>query len=166
MGLDEAKQEWLANALALKVAVGEERMSFPSAGSLLARRLQRTRRFDALVIPWITLRPAQVRGTSVKWDGVVRTIPLSADSDRKTGFFQFFRAQMPAPSLQVFVFAPDGRRLFEGIGGLDFADEVTVDAKARHADFHPRPDLFADPRNLREGIALAFDPFLPPLDEE
>ena len=164
--LHEARQAWLENASALKAAVGESQMSFEGAASLLARRLHAERDFDALVIPWIALRAVRARGKSVKWDGVERTVPLSEDSDRKAGWFQHRWSQIPAPSLQVVVMAPDGRELFQGVGGLDLPYEMTIDVSEDDVDVHPRPDLFADPRTRREGIAIAFDPCLPPLDEE
>jgi hypothetical protein len=159
----DAHAAWLAAAQALKSEVGVDAMRFEGAARVLARKLARERRFDALVLAWIALRPAKVRGRSVRWDGVTRTLPVVNPSGRSLGFLEDFEAQAAVPSIQLAVFSAAGEPLFEGIGGLDLIHVLAVEGDPPKVDARPRPpaEVFSDRTPLREGIALALDPFLP-----
>jgi hypothetical protein len=163
VGPRDARATWLASAQALKAEVGESKMSFDGAARVLARSLSRERRFDALVLPWIALRPAKVRGREVAWDGVVRTMKLVNPSGRSPTLLEDFTADAAAPSLQVVVLSADGAKIFEGIGGLDLVHELVIDGDPPRIDARPlaRPEIFSDRTPIREGVAVAFDPFLP-----
>lgn len=160
---EEARSAWLASAQALKSEVGAERMSFEGGAATLARRLHGERRFDALVLPWIALAPAKVRGRTVTWDGVTRTLRVVNPQGRSLKVLKDFQAQAAAPSLHVAVFAPDGRKLFEGSGGLDLLHALVLEGEPTRigAELLPRAQIFADRTPVYEGIAVAFDPFLP-----
>jgi hypothetical protein len=161
--LADARAAWLASAQALRAEVGEERMGFDGAGRLLARRLRAERRFDALVLPWLALRAAKVRGRTVSWDGVTRTLELASPSPRSAALLEDFAAQAAVPSLQVAVFSPEGAKIFEGAGGLDLVHELVIAGDPPRIDARPRPEpeIFSDRSAIREGVAVAFDPFLP-----
>ena len=76
-----------------------------------------------------------------------------------------FHGEMLAPSLAVFVFSPSGELLFQGMGGLDLAHRARIIEGKWMSDvrwqLEMRPELFTDAPLLREGIGVAFDPFLP-----
>ena len=159
----DAHAAWLAGAQALKAEVGDAQMSFEGAARILARQLAKAHRFDALVLPWIVLRPAKVRGRVVRWDGVTRTLRVVNPSGRSLGFLDDFEAQAAAPSIQVAVFSAEGARIFEGAGGLDLIHALAIEGDPPKVDAVPRPcsEVFSDLTPIREGIAVAFDPFLP-----
>jgi hypothetical protein len=159
----DALAAWLAAAQALKAEVGDARMSFEGAARVVARQLAEAHRFDALVLPWIVLRPAKVRGRVVTWDGVSRTLRVVNPSGRSLGFLDDFEAQAAAPSIQVAIFAAAGAKIFEGVGGLDLIHALAIEGDPPKIDAVPRPreETFSDLAPLREGIAAAFDPFLP-----
>lgn len=160
---EEAFTEWLASAQALKDEVGESQMSFDGAAATLARRLHAKQRFDALVLPWIAVRPAKVRGRTVTWDGVTRTLRILNPQGRSLQVLRDLEARAAAPSLQVAVFSPDGRKLFEGVGGLDLVHLLVLEGEPTRIEAEPlsRSEIFADRTSVQEGIAVAFDPFLP-----
>ncbi len=160
---EEAQVAWLASAQALKAEVGASQMSFEGAAAILAKQLHAERPFDALVLPWIALRPAKVRGRTVSWDGVTRTLRIVNPEGRSLQVLKDLEAQAAAPSLQLAVFAPDGRKLFEGLGGLDLLHALVLEGEPTRIDAEllPRSQIFADRSSLQEGVAVAFDPFLP-----
>jgi len=159
----DAHSAWVAAAQALKAEVGEDRMDFAGAARMLARQLAAERRFDALVLPWLVLRPAKVHGRAVTWDGVSRTLRVANPSGRSLGFLGDFQAQAAAPSLQVAVFSAEGESLFSGVGGLDLIHSLVIEGDPPKVDAVPLPtsEVFSDLGLLREGIGIAFDPFLP-----
>ena len=73
----------------------------------------------------------------------------------------------PAATLHVAVFDAKGEKLHEAKGGLDLLVRVRVEGTGSSGapifQFVPRSDLFENREHLREGIAAAFQPFLPPL---
>lgn len=160
---EQAEAEWLASAQALRAEVGASQMSFDGAAAILARSLHAEHGFDALVLPWISLRPAKVRGRTVTWDGVTRTLRIVNPQGRSLQVLKDFQAQAAAPSLQLAVFAPDGRKLFEGVGGLDLLHALVLGGEPTQIDAEPlsRAQVFADRTSIQEGIEVAFDPFLP-----
>jgi len=161
---EDAEAEWLASAQALRAEIGAAQMSFEGAAAILARRVHARRRFDALVLPWIALRAAKVRGRTVTWDGVTRTLRIVNPQGRSLQVLKDFQAEAAAPSLQLAVFAPDGRKIFEGVGGLDLLHALVLEGEPTRIDAEllPRDRIFADRGAIQEGIAVAFDPFLPP----
>ena len=70
-------------------------------------------------------------------------------------------------SLHVLVLARDGRRVFEGRGGIEFLHAIDLIDGARgfRYDLVPNDSLFVDRTTLREAVALAFAPYLVPPDE-
>jgi hypothetical protein len=159
----DAHAAWLAAARDLKAEVGDDEMDFEGAARVLERNIARDSPFDALVLAWIVLRPAKVRGRSVRWDGVTRTLRVVNSTDRSLGFLDDFEAVAAVPSIQLAVFSAQGEPIFEGIGGLDLVHALTVEGDPPKIDArpHPREEVFSDRTSLREGIAIALDPFVP-----
>ena len=72
--------------------------------------------------------------------------------------------EMAVTSVHLMVFTPDGERIFEGRGGLDFIHDIDMSPLASRFDWELllRSDLFLNREVLREGIEIAFTPYLTP----
>ena len=163
----EARSAWIESVKACMAAAAQGCKGFDGAGSLLAQRLADGREFDALIIPYLTMRPARMQLRSVKWDGVSRTLETVGEFQRSgdVELMNSFNGTTQAPSLAVFVFSHQGRKMFQGVGGLDLAHRVRIEpGKVTIADtrwnFELVQDVFSDPEHLREGVAIAFYPLL------
>ena len=120
----------------------------------------RGERFDALLVPYLTVRPGVVNGQSVLWDGVARRLPL--DYRNRDAFFLVVRRRVEAPctSLGVIAYDARGERLFERIGGLEVAKRMWVSDDGHRRRWEDRDDLFQDERALRSGVEVALQPLL------
>jgi hypothetical protein len=146
----------------------KESGSIATTPAHFADELARGRDFDVLVMPSILFREVTARHGVVDWDGVKRKIRYSnAPSQRNGRRLATWTWQVPVTSLHLLVFSREGERVFEGRGGLEIAVEVgaTVGERRARSAFQPRVDLFHDRALLREGVATAFAPYLPPLSE-
>jgi hypothetical protein len=164
LGPREARAVWLASARALRAEASDEsQIGFEGAARLLAGRLRAERSFDAVVLPWVALRRARVRGRDVAWDGVERRLQVENPRQRSLSFLRDFTAEAAAPSIQVAVFSASGEKLCEGVGGLDLAHALVVEGEPPKVASQalPASRVFADRAPLREGIALAFESLLP-----
>jgi hypothetical protein len=169
-GLADAQKEWVASAAALRDEVGPDAMSFEGAARHLAQRLRAHQEYDVLVMPSLTFRPARLRTRRVSWDGVDRRLETVGEPSHSGNIIlaNTFHGEMLAPSLAVFVFSSSGELLFQGMGGLDLAHRARIVEGKWMSDvrwqLEVRPELFTDAPLLREGISVAFDPFLPRRD--
>jgi len=159
-----ARDAWLRAGAALKAEVGAEKLSLEGAASTLARQLRETHDFEALLLPWIAMQAARLKDGVVAWDGVKRRLEVAAEGRNKRARWVLGRLELwvKAPSLHVLGFSPDGEKLFEGVGGLDLVDDAELDLSASKIQFDmtPKRQIFQDPARLREGIAIALEPFL------
>lgn len=113
--------------------------------------------FDALLIPNLAFRNVEFEGTGAEWDGVYRRLPLR---NRPRRFMvDHVAGATTALSLRLRVYSRDGEKRFESYGGLALAYQVDLEAGGSRPEL--RADALLDQRQLREGIALAFHPFLP-----
>ncbi|MBW2270756.1 MAG: hypothetical protein JRH16_19520 [Deltaproteobacteria bacterium] len=160
------KQSMLASAGAED---GASRLE--QAVGLFVEELARNAEFGAFMLPTLVYREAEVWGDTARWDGVRRRLPLRTRStanarlptlEPSIGESRVRGAKVPGVSLHVMVFAPDGRRVFEGWGGLDLVHAVLVTGSAETGHGNLVPDLnpFRNPDHLREGIALALDTYV------
>ena len=161
--LGAAREAWLRAAMAHKEQAGAEKMSLEGAASVLARQLAETHAFEALLLPWIAMRAAELEGRDVEWDGVERKLDLGK-ARRARWVLGRLELWVKAPSIQVLGFAPSGEKLFEGIGGLDLVEkaEIEVSTSKLNLDMVPMPRIFENRAHLAEGIGLALAPFVPP----
>ena len=117
-------------------------------------------RFDTLVFPHLTLRVGSVQGHAVMWDGVTRRLPF-AQRNHDPGFLLTRRGiQAPCTSLRVIAYDARGERLFERIGGLEVARQVSYERNGSGGRWSDRDDLFQDARALRDGVEVALEPLL------
>ena len=116
--------------------------------------------FDALLVPYLTIRPGTVTGQSVMWDGVARRLPLSY-KNRDAAFLVARRGVYAScTSLGVVAYGPHGERLFERIGGLEVAKRMWVSDDGHRRGWNDREDLFQDQSALRSGVKEALYPLL------
>ena len=167
----DAQRLWLAS---IRRARGEEqaaRPDFDDAARLLAIELARHADFDAIIVPSLFVRPAPILGRRAEWDGVERDVEFEVHGFEARSIVAGvpLEGTAPAASLHAVVLNAQGERLQEGRGGLELLVRVEVrtsdDGSARQPrfEFATRTDLFSSREHLREGIAEALKPFLPPL---
>jgi hypothetical protein len=165
-------------------AVQEGREGEPdlaAVASVFSRALAGESRFDLLLLPSLVYREAKVTGRHAQWDGVRRRIrfrvrsgvPLGRaqpipdpvdSSDRSTAgpVVPDYRGQITGLSLHTLIFTPEGTGVFQGFGGLDLVhDTVQRREGAGESSFlRLHSQLLDNPEHVREGIALALDPYL------
>ena len=143
------------------------------AYALFARRIADQVEYSAIVFPSLVTRAARIQGKTAAWDGVRREVELEGretvgtvmGSDlviASTGV----RGEIAAASLHVAVLSPDGELRFEGAGGLSLLQALEEDGGdavkgGMQVAVELRPDAFAVPSELREGVEAAFRHPLP-----
>jgi hypothetical protein len=120
----------------------------------------RGERFDALLVPYLTVRPGVVTGQSVSWDGVTRRLPLEYRHRDVRFLVVRRRVEAPCTSLGVVAYDARGERLFERIGGLEVAKRMWVSDDGHRRRWEDREDLFQDQRALQSGVEVALEPLL------
>ena len=169
----DAWELWKQSMLASAGAKGGTSRLEQAVG-MFVEELARNAEFGAFMLPTLVYREARVWGDTARWDGVRRRLPLRTRSiansrlptlepSLEDGESHVRGAKVPGVSLHVLVFAPDGRRVFEGWGGLDLAHAVMVTGSVDtgHGNVVPGLNPFRNPAHLREGIALALDTYVP-----
>jgi hypothetical protein len=137
--------------------------------------------YDLLVLPSLVYRDARVMGRYALWDGVRRRIrfrsrggvpigraqpipdPIdSTDRSSAGAVVTQWRGRITGLSLHALVFTPEGRGVFQGFGGLDLVhDAVQVrEGSPEPPVLHLHSNLLENSVHVREGIALALDPYL------
>jgi hypothetical protein len=105
-----------------------------------------------------------------RWDGVQREVEYEARGlEARSLAATPLEGVAPAASLHVAAFDAKGEKLHDGKAGLVLLVRVRVTGgdPTGQATFElaPRSDPFENRAHLREGIAAAFSPLLPPLPE-
>jgi hypothetical protein len=170
LSLIEARRRW-GEAVAEARRTGSK-----DAAAIFARDLGEWIEFDAMLMPSLILHSVRVTDSSGTWDGVRRRVKMvnlpsrgiggSADTFTKGVAFGGISASVLASSLHVTVLSPDGRLVFEGQGGFDFAQEADLGRAYRWKwELRRKSGLLRDPAVLREGVEIALGPYLPPRDD-
>lgn len=160
----EATAQWEASIAEVQQSKALKK-NFDSAMRVFVTQLAKAHSFDAVIAPSLVYRKTKVRERSVKWDGVFRKMKIInlSDEAKKKGLARSMSIDIVGVSLHVMVMDPSGNVIFQNYGGLDLAHDVDM----TNAEFTMAPklavrkDLLKDGEHLDEGIALAFDPFLP-----
>jgi hypothetical protein len=154
------------------------RLRFETTVALFTKRLAETRDFDALVLPSLLYDFTRIRHRKAAWDGVERRMRLMKVPYQKAGRTDNVMMRlMPAlgmagsaavTSLHLVVLTREGVKVFEGRGGLELVQEIEVKSvdHSYRIDLHARGDLFQDADALREGVQIAFTPYLSPPPEQ
>ena len=107
------------------------------------------------------------------WDGVHRRIRFTLEAnavapsavqpaeDRiETPAFRSFRGKITGLSLHGLVLTAQGKIAYQGFGGLDLVHDVREGEGAKDAVLRLQAKPLGDVDNVREGIAVALDPYL------
>jgi hypothetical protein len=172
LDLYESKRLWTA-ALDAAKAQG----SVEQAPAIFAQKAGELHEFDAIVLPSILLHKTRALEGSATWDGVTKRMkvvnaPRLPSGGRNQSTLAEGVAQggvtgdVLVTSVHVLVYSRAGSRVFEGRGGVSFAQDADLAPLAKKYSWQYRPhDVAGDVDALREGIALAFDPYLPNPEE-
>jgi hypothetical protein len=170
LNLTEARRRWG------EAAAEARRTGSKDAAAIFARGLGEWLEFDAMLMPSLILQSVQVYDNSGTWDGVRRRVAMvnlpsrgrgvEADTLTKGIAFGGISASVLATSLHVTAFLRDGRLVFEGQGGFDFAQEADLSGAHRRSwELRRKPGLLKNPEVLREGVEIALGRYLPPRDD-
>ena len=131
-----------------------------TAIKIFARRLRETTDFDAFVVPSLAYRNAKLFRRVAKWDGVVRRI--SDAGDESTRIPESYKGNVLGVSLRVTIFGVGGEEIFANYGGLGLAHSFWLTPGADGVlGARPLDEVLEVRGNLREGVELAFEPYLP-----
>ena len=155
----EAESLWLAS-VAEAEASDTVSHDFLGAMKLFARKLGGQADFDALVVSSFVYRNGRLANRVVKWDGVVRRLPNVKDDENPIP--PSFESSVPVVSLHVLMFGANGELAFEGYGGVDLVHSLRLDPSGEgQLRVALRDPVLGERRFLREGVEIAFDPYLP-----
>jgi hypothetical protein len=163
INLYDSKRLWVEAMTAAK-----NKSTIEKTPEFFARVLDEHYDFDAIVMPSILLHNADGSKGLASWDGVERHMRVvnQPRRDARSGGIQFagLSGELMVTSVHVMVFSRGGEKIFEGRGGIEFIHEVDLGTfeKKRTLQVRLRDDLGRDVDALREGIAIAFDPYLTP----
>jgi hypothetical protein len=160
-----ALEQW-HSAIAEVSASETLKHDFETAMRVFVERSQKSKSFDAMIVPALVMRDAEtVDKKKVKWDRVVRryeVVNLSEEAKKRKIVGQM-TPEFSGVSLHVTVFGVGGDVIFQGYGGLDLAHDLDMYAAERtmSAKLSLKSAPLKNSRYLRQGIAHAFDPYLP-----
>jgi hypothetical protein len=171
---------WRDTAAAVQAA-GRDRPEVAEVAAAFARALADHADYDLIVFPSLVYRDARVEGRVAYWDGVRRRIrfrarsgvalgrtppipdPMaSTDPGAAGGVVPGWRGRITGLSLHALVFTPDGRGVFQGFGGLDLVHDAVREREGspEPPELHLHANLLENTDHVREGIAVALDPYL------
>jgi len=168
----DARRLWLGSIKQARSGEKGARAGFDDAARILAFELARYSEFDTLIIPSLFIREAPVSGNVAVWDGVERELAFEQNGSeaRHLPAYSSYVGVAPAASLHAVVLDADGNELQDAVGGLELLVRVramklaTPENRGPLLEFAPHTGPYANPDNVREGIAAALAPlFLPPL---
>lgn len=166
-----ARDLWVRSIQQARAGEKGARAGYDDAARALVLELQKHAAFDAMIAPSLVLREAPLSNRTASWDGVERELEFEAQGlEARTLVSETpLEGTAPAATLHVAIFDAKGEKLHEGRGGLDLLVRARVEGTdpsgAPIFAFAQRADPFQDRGHLREGISVAFHPFLLPLPE-
>ncbi|MBT4520975.1 MAG: hypothetical protein HOC23_13310 [Halieaceae bacterium] len=92
-----------------------------------------------------------------RWDGVTRKPSLQGPGTGVTAGFDWYQ-QVSVASLQVNIYDIELQRVFTSRGGMDATD--AIDTRSSSGRFVRRRNILENKEYIREGIELAFHPFI------
>jgi hypothetical protein len=167
LGLNRAHELWRASVAEVE---GSTTLThdYKTAVQVFVSRVRELASFDVLIVPSLVYpRETEVKAKQrqVKWDGVIRRYRVINYSEeaKKSQLAASISPVVPGVSLHLVLLSPDGTSIFEKYGGIDLIHDVDLKRSeiTMTSDLALRERLFGDAEYLREGIAVAFDPYLP-----
>lgn len=136
------------------------RKTFALALIAVRDRLRERENLDAFVFTDLLEQESSFSGGLqhiARWHGVSRKPTLQGPGDGVSADFNW-NAPVKVASLWVSVYDLDLQRVFTSIGGLDTTE--AIDTRSSSGRYVRRRSLLENESNLREGIELAFHPFI------
>lgn len=172
VSLVEARRLWLDSVQRARAEAAGD-VDFDAAARVFALELGQETPFDAVILPTLFVQRARLSSRRARWDGVLREVEVEHDVHHVGSIWTttHFSGFTPGASLQVAVLDAAGAKVHEAQAGLALLQRVKVEGKkgATPSEMRirwvPRPDLFENEADVREGIEKALDPFLAPLPE-
>jgi hypothetical protein len=166
-----ARQLWLGAVRRVRDAEKgvKTKTGFDDAARALVLELARHAEFEAVIVPSLFVREAQISGASARWDGVERPLEfeIRGPGAGSAAAPPAVEGLAPAASLHAVVLDAQGNKLQEELRGLDLLVAVRVSESSstseRKFELATRADPLANRAHVRESIALALEPFLPRL---
>lgn len=93
-----------------------------------------------------------------RWDGVSRQ-PLTQGAGQGVPLDFDWSQAVDAASVGVFVFTPQGQRVFMSVGGLSLTE--AIDTSRSKPTFVRYRKVLSSKSQIKEGVALAFHPLIP-----
>ena len=131
-----------------------------TAARVFVRELTEHADFDLLVMPSLVYRQARVTGRHASWDGVRRRVTLHTRTVTGENLHTMdWRGRITGLSLHTLVFTPEGRRVFQGWGGIDLVHDAVLTQEGSHERSFLRlqRQLIENHEHVREGVALALE---------
>lgn len=100
----------------------------------------------------LVLRKAALAGTKAEWDGQRRNMPVKGGPDQMLNL----SGDTTGLSVELIAIQADGMTAFRSYGGASLPYRVDVNRERNEV----RPDLFADDKELAEGVQIALQPLL------
>ena len=164
IGFRDAAAAWRASESDCRAAGAKKCDRFAGVAPFAARRLRAEQDYDVLIVPYLLLRGARSNGYVASFDGVERPVQVPRyEPYGPYGFGPYGRGatRIRAVSLKVFGFSSDGKKLFDGIGGLDVVDRIEPSEEPGAYTVEVRENVLRDPDAIREGVARALHPLVP-----
>lgn len=163
-----AHELWVRSIQQVRAGEKGVKAGYDDAARALVLELQKHAAFDVMIAPSLVVREAPLANRTARWDGVERELEFEnqgLEARTIAGETQL-EGTAPAATLHVAIFDAKGEKLHEA-KGLDLLVRARVEGTGSSGapifQFVPRSDPFENREHLREGIAAAFQPFLPPL---
>ncbi len=163
-----ARDLWLKSIQQVRAGELGPRAGYDDAARVLAQELRKHAEFDALIAPSLFVREAPFANRVARWDGVERALEFGARGlEARNLAGTPIEGAAPAASLHISVFDVKGEKIHDGKGGLELLARIRVTGTNPSGlptfQFEMRSDIFENRALVREGIAAAFAPLLPPL---
>jgi hypothetical protein len=166
----DARRLWVDSIREVRSGEKGAKAGFDDAARVLVGKLARYAEFDTVIVPSLFVRQAPILEKSARWDGVERDVEVEAVdlAIREAVEDVPLEGAAPAASLHAVVLDARGNKLQEGQGGLELLVRVRAVRAEEGSDtptfqFVERRPVFTSRAHVREGIARALSPFLPPL---
>jgi hypothetical protein len=162
-------------------AASDAPAEFARVAAVFSRALARHADYDLLVLPSLVFREARVKGRFAHWDGVRRRLRVRVRAGSPRGRAQpipdpidstdrasagpvtpDWRGHITGVSIHTLVLTPEGRAVFQGFGGLDLVHDPVKEREGSDEPpvLHLHSTVLKSGEHVREGIALALDPYL------
>jgi hypothetical protein len=171
IGFRDASAAWRASESDCRSAATKDCERFLRVAPYAARHLRADHEYDVVIVPYLLLRGARTNGYLASFDGVERPMkgypaygpygygPYGYGYPYGYGPYGFSGGRIRAVSLKVYGFSAEGKRLFDGIGGLDVVDQIEASDEGYTSAV--RENVLSESHEIREGVARALSNFVP-----